>query len=339
MTDREGRIGTAGEFALIEELFHRDRSRPADVHAGIGDDAALLAHGGDADWVAAVDTVEEGVHALPGGDAAALGWKAVAVNVSDLAAMGARPRHALLAASLPKDLARERAGLLADGLQEALETWGIALVGGDTVATPGPLALSLTLLGRVAPERALRRDGARPGETVYVTGTLGDAAAGLELLRDPPADWLPAYDLLVERHLRPRPPLAYGQGIAGVASAAIDVSDGLLADLRHLASASGVGLELDTARLPLSAPMGEWSWATGRDPLPLALSGGEDFELVFAAGEEAFEGIHRAKYEADTRFTPIGRVVAERPGEVFGAGVPGESGGYDHFPAEERDGA
>ncbi|MFA9461916.1 thiamine-phosphate kinase [Thiohalorhabdus methylotrophus] len=331
MTDKGDSIGQAGEFALIDALFNRSPAPPEEVHGGIGDDAALLAAAGGEDWAAAVDTVEEGVHALPGSDPEALGWKAVAVNVSDLAAMAARPRHALLAASLPRSMSRERAERLADGLQAALEEWEVVLVGGDTVATPGALSLSLTLLGRVPLAKALRRSGARPGDTVYVTGTLGDAAAGLELLREPPEVWQSAYDWLVERHLRPRPPLSFGMGIGGEASAAIDVSDGLLADLRHMAAASGVGIEIDAARLPLSAPMGEWAWATGRDPLPLALSGGEDFELVFTAGEEAFEGIHRAKYQNDTPFTAIGRVTAERPGAVFGDGVPEAAGGYDHF--------
>jgi thiamine-monophosphate kinase len=328
-------IGQAGEFPLIEALFHRQRALPADVRLGIGDDAAVLAGGGDDDWLAAVDTVIEGVHAVAGDDAAALGWKAVAVNVSDLAAMGAAPRHALLAAQLPADLPRERAETLADGLHAALAEWGITLVGGDTVATPGPLSLSLTLLGRAPTAAILRRDGARPGDTVYVTGTLGDSAAGLALLSAPPAEWLTAYDWLVAGHRRPRPPLAFGQGIAGAASAAIDVSDGLVADLGHIARTSGVGIELDRERLPLSAPMGEWAWATGIDPLGYALTGGEDFQLAFTAGEAAFEAMHRAKYTSDTRFTAIGRVVAERPGEVFGEGVPGD-GGWDHFAAGDN---
>lgn len=332
MASRNPAIGHAGEFPLIEALFHRQRALPEDVRVGIGDDAAVLAGGGADDWVAAVDTVTEGVHALPGDDAAALGWKAVAVNVSDLAAMGAVPRHALLAASLPADLSRARADALADGLHAALAEWGIALVGGDTVAAPGALSLSLTLLGRTAEATYLTRGGARPGDTVYVTGTLGDSAAGLALLSDPPDEWLAAYDWLAERHRRPRPPLGYGQGINGAASAAIDVSDGLVADLGHIARASGVGIELDRERLPLSAPMGEWAWATGIDPVGYALTGGEDFELAFTAGEDAFEAMHRAKYTSDTRFTAIGRVTAERPGEVYGEGVP-DDGGWDHFPA------
>lgn len=322
-----------GESALIDALFRRPLGDRGDVRLGIGDDAALLPAGGDGDWVTAVDTVVAGVHALPDAPADALGWKAVAVNVSDLAAMGAAPGQALLAASFPRDLAVERAEALAAGLHAALNEWDVALVGGDTVATPGPLTLSLTLLGRVAPEAALRRSGARPGDTVYVTGTLGDAAAGLELLQAPPAEWLDHHARLTERHSRPRPPLAFGQAIAGAASAAIDISDGLVRDLGHVARASGVGIELEPSRIPLSAPMGEHAWTTGADPLPLALAGGEDFELAFTAGPEAFEALHRAKYTTDTRFTAVGRVTAERPGEVFGDGVP-EAGGYDHFPGE-----
>lgn len=335
MPKGSGGIGHAGEFPLIEALFHRQRALPEDVRVGIGDDAAVLAASGGDDWVAAVDTVIEGVHALAGDDAGAFGWKAVAVNVSDLAAMGATPRHALLAAQLPADLARERAEALAEGLHAALAEWGIALVGGDTVAAPGAVSLSLTLLGRAPEATCLTRAGARPGDTVYVTGTLGDSAAGLALLADPPAEWLAAYDWLVERHRRPRPPLGFGQGIAGAASAAIDVSDGLVADLGHLARSSNVGIELDADTLPLSAPMGEWAWATGIDPLAYALTGGEDFELAFTAGEDAFEAMHRAKYTADTRFTAIGRVTAERPGEVYGEGVP-DDGGWDHFPTDGR---
>ncbi|HKJ71522.1 MAG TPA: thiamine-phosphate kinase [Gammaproteobacteria bacterium] len=322
-------IGRAGELALIEALFHRQRELPGDVRLGVGDDAAVLAAAGTDDWVAAVDTVIDGVHALPGDDASALGWKAVAVNVSDLAAMGAEPRHALLAASLPAALGRDRAEALADGLHAALGEWGVALVGGDTTAS-APLSLSLTLLGRAPEGTCMRRDGARPGDTVYVTGTLGDSAAGLALLSDPPPEWLAAYDWLVERHRRPRPPLAFGRGIRGAASAAIDVSDGLVADLGHIARASAVGIEIDPDRLPLSAPMGEWAWATGIDPARYALAGGEDFELAFTAGEDAFEAMHRAKYTADTRFTAVGRVTAERPGEVYGDGVPTD-GGWDHF--------
>ncbi|MEF8981328.1 thiamine-phosphate kinase [Thiohalorhabdus sp.] len=334
MPANKDRIGHIGEFPLIESLFHRQRTLPEDVRTGIGDDAAVLAAAGDDDWVAAVDTVTEGIHAIPGDDAAAFGWKAVAVNVSDLAAMGATPRHALVAASLPTDLATERAEAVADGLHAALAEWGVTLVGGDTVAARGgPLSLSVTLLGRAAKGASLRRSGARPGDTVYVTGTLGDSAAGLVLLSEPPSDWLGAYDWLVARHRRPRPPLVFGRGIAGAASAAIDVSDGLVADLGHIAAASQVGIELDADRLPLSAPMGEWAWAAGIDPERYALTGGEDFELAFTAGGDAFEALQRAKYTTDTRFTVVGRVVAERPGAVFGPGVPAD-GGWEHFAPE-----
>jgi thiamine-monophosphate kinase len=329
-------VAAWGEFRLIDELFRRGagaQGHRADVRAGIGDDAAVLAAAGDDDWVAAVDTVTEGVHCRPGSDAYSLGWKAVAVNVSDLAAMGAEPRHALLAAGLPADLPRARAEALAEGLHAALEHWGIALVGGDTTATAGgPLTLSLTLLGRAAPEQVLRRSGARVGDTLYVTGTLGEAAAGLEVAGEPDMpDGFP-YDHLLTRHLRPEPPLGYGLGIAEAASAAIDISDGLLADLGHLSAASGVALEVDSARLPYSGALGEWCWTRGRDPEPLALHGGEDFELAFTAGPEAFEALHRAKYTTDTRFTPIGRVIDGPLGAVLGPdGARLDGGGYDHF--------
>lgn len=330
--DEEESIGAKGEDALIRAFSRGRQALPEDVRLGIGDDAAVLVDRAGGDWVAAVDSVIEGVHALPGCAPEAFGWKAVAINVSDMAAMGATPYHALLAASLPREMAGDRAEALVTGLHQALAEWDIALVGGDTDATPGPLTLSLTLLGRLESEDPVRRSGAQPGDRVYVTGTLGDAAAGLALLGEPPADWLPAYDWLVERHRRPRPPLGFGRALPGFASAGIDVSDGLAADLGRVATASGVGIELDPQALPLSAPMGEWAWASGAQPQGYALSGGEDYELVFTAPAEAFEALHRAQYATDTRCSEIGRVVAERPGEVFDPEGETLTGGYDHFP-------
>lgn len=325
-------LGGAGEWPLVRALFSPRSPLPPDVRVGIGDDAAVLSGEGEEDWVVATDTVTEGIHALAGDSPEALGWKAVAVNVSDLAAMGARPCHAVLAASFPSDMAWSCADSLSAGLHAALGEWGFVLVGGDTTATPGPLTLSLTLLGRLEPGRALLRSGARAGDRVYVTGTLGDSAAGLDLLREPPSDWLEAYDRLVERHRRPRPPLEFGRALAGIASAAIDISDGLAADLGRVAKASGVGIELDTARLPLSAGIGEWEWAGRGSALECAVAGGEDFELAFTAGPETLEALHRAQYATDTRFTEIGRVVPGRPGEVIAGDGRALPGGYDHFP-------
>lgn len=337
MPNEGGPIGAPGEEELIQALFRGRQALPEEVRLGIGDDAAVLAERVGGDWVAAVDSVIEGIHALPGSPPEAFGWKAVAVNVSDLAAMGATPRHALLAAALPRDMPRDRAEGLATGLHEALAEWDLALVGGDTDATPGPLTLSLTLLGRLESDDPVRRSGARPGDRVYVTGTLGDAAAGLTLLSEPPEQWLPAYDWLVERHRRPRPPLAFGRSLPGFASAGIDVSDGLAADLGRIAVASGVGIELDPQALPLSAPMGEWAWASGGQARRYALAGGEDFELAFTAPTGAFEALHRAQYATDTRCSAIGRVTPERPGEVFDPGGEILTGGYDHFPASPED--
>ncbi len=329
-------IGQVGEWSLIQALF--SRGCPIDtLRVGIGDDAAILAGEGDKDWAATVDTLTEGIHALPGCDPEAFAWKSVAVNISDLAAMGAEPRHALLAAFLPPDMSRGRTEALATGLHAAFSHWGVALVGGDTSATPGPLALSLTLLGRVERGKALLRSGAQPGDWIYVTGTLGDSAAGLALLADPPTEWLGAYDQLVERHRQPRPPLAFGQALSELASAAIDVSDGLVTDLGRIATASGVGIKLEPRAIPLSAALGEWGWASGVELLDYALSGGEDFELAFAVAPEGIEALHRLQYQTDTRCTPIGRVVRERAGEVFAAEGRRLRGGYDHFsPSRER---
>ncbi len=328
----EGLIRGMGEFSLIEALFPRSETEPEGVRLGLGDDAAVLTPASDRDWVWTVDTVVEGIHTCLASEPKALGWKGIAVNVSDLAAMGARPCYALVAAYWPQDLAYQRATRIAEGIHTACREWGITLVGGDTVATPGPLSLSITLLGEITAGCALQRSTACVGDGVYVTGTLGDAAAGLELLGNPDTARNLDHEWLIERHLWPYPPLSLGQVLSRLASAAIDLSDGLIADLRHLAAASGVGIDLDLARLPFSTALTEWVKGTGRDPQPLALEGGEDFELIFTAPDTALEGLQDAARQTGTRLTAIGRVVAGPAGEVTAPGPPALlHGGYDHF--------
>ena len=242
------------EFELISRIRERVASRD-DVVLGIGDDAALLLPPAGMQLVVAMDTLNEGVHFPAGTAPSAIGWKALAVNLSDLAAMGATPAWCTLSLSLPEPDAGFIDGFL-DGFLQLAQRHDVALVGGDT--TRGPLSVCVTVHGFVEPGQALRRDGARVGDEVWVSGTLGDAAAALAQWRG--GDAMDAS--LRERLDRPTPRLALGRALRGIATACIDVSDGLLADLAHVCKASGVGAEVDAAALPAAL------CATPIKPLP-----------------------------------------------------------------------
>lgn len=265
------------ESALIERYFRRLGAQRADVSLGIGDDAALLDFPRDAQLVAATDTLVAGVHFPPATPPAAIGHRALAVNLSDLAAMGARPAWALLALTLPE----ADAGWLAEfaaGLARLAQAHNVALVGGDT--TRGPLTVSLQLLGSVPHGTALTRAGGRAGDELFVSGTPGDAGAGLALLERRLKAPEAAAAYLRERFLAPSPRVALGERLRGYASACIDVSDGLLGDAGKLAQASGTGLTLEFESVPVSEPLEE---ALGPEAArELALSAGDDYELCFS---------------------------------------------------------
>jgi thiamine-monophosphate kinase len=316
------------ESVLIERFFRACGAQRSDVTLGIGDDAALLSFGAGNDLVAKTDTLVEGVHFPPQSPAASIGHRALAVNLSDLAAMGARPSWALLALTLPR---AEEAWLaeFAAGLGALAREHRVALVGGDT--TRGPLTVTVQVLGSVPSGSALRRSGARPGDLVFVSGTPGDAAAGLALeqgrLAAPPG----AREYLRERFLLPTPRVALGERLRGFASACIDVSDGLLGDAGKLAQASGVGVELSYEELPLSealaATLGE-----ERARL-LALSGGDDYELCFAVPPARVPQLQAELPPRDWNYQRIG-VLSETRGErVLRGGTVMEfsHSGYQHF--------
>ena len=312
-----------GEFALIDRWFRRP-GRRSDVVLGVGDDAALLRVPQDRELVAATDTLVEGRHFLAGIEARSVGHQALAVNLSDLAAMGAEPAWALLSLSLPEV---EEAWLdeFAAGFFALADRCGIELIGGDTVR--GPRVITVTALGLVEPGTALRRDGARPGDGVYVSGTPGEAAAGLELLRSGRREQAPG---LVRRQLYAEPRLALGRALRGLASAAMDVSDGLAGDLARLCAASGVGAELQLEQLPVSPAL--------RAVLPPAnaehyvLHGGDDYELLFtlpAVREAQLADV----IDESCPITRIGHIVAQgglraRRGDRV---VDIEARGHDHF--------
>jgi thiamine-monophosphate kinase len=316
------------EQALIERFFAGRGPSRDDVMLGIGDDAAILRVPPGAELVATVDAIVEGVHFLAGADAADVGWRALAVNLSDLAAMGAEPAWALLALVMP---AADEQWLtrFTHGFFELAGKHGVALVGGDT--NRGPLCASVQLHGFAPAGAALRRSGARPGDHLYVTGTLGDAAAGLELLRDRKGGEAQGADELQRRFLRPQPRTTEGLSLRGLASAAIDVSDGLGVDAARLARASGAGIEIELERVPTS---GALRAAHGeKEAHALALGGGDDYELLFAVSPEHATDLARASAAWKCGCTRIGRVVAESGVRVrlHGRDVPVASAGFQHF--------
>jgi thiamine-monophosphate kinase len=316
------------EFALIERYFRRCGAQRSDVRLGVGDDAALLAIPGDAELVAAIDTLVAGVHFPHGSPPASIGHRALAVNLSDLAAMGARPAWALLALTLPE---AEENWLeeFTTGFADLARAHNVALVGGDT--TRGPLCISVQLLGHVAAGTALTRGGGSAGDVLFVSGTCGDAAAGLAIEQGQLAADRDARAWLRERFLWPTPRVALGERLRGFASACIDVSDGLLADAARLAQASHAGAELAWAELPLSQPLLEvLGEVRARE---LAFSGGDDYELCFAVPPQNVARLTAQLPPQEWRYARIGVLRAE-PGTVVmrdGSVMEFSHSGYEHF--------
>jgi len=264
------------EFALIDRYFRDCGAGRADVRLGVGDDAALLQCPAGATLVAAIDTLVAGVHFPPGSSPVSIGHRALAVNLSDLAAMGARPAWALLALTMPS-ADESWLGGFAAGFSALARAHSVCLVGGDT--TSGPLCVSVQVLGHVPEGAAMLRSGGRPGDVLFVSGTTGDSAAGLALEQRRLMATGEADAYLRQRFLFPTPRIAFGERLRGLASACIDVSDGLLADATKLAQASGCGARIDYDAVPVSEALATMvSQAQARE---LALTGGEDYELCF----------------------------------------------------------
>ncbi|TLZ26050.1 MAG: thiamine-phosphate kinase [Gammaproteobacteria bacterium] len=316
------------EFELIERYFRDCGAARSDVIAGIGDDAALVAVPPDTELVVTTDTLVAGVHFPEGSPAASIGHRALAVNLSDLAAMGARAAWALLALTIPR---AEEAWLaeFAAGLAALARAHGVALVGGDT--TRGPLTVTVQLLGTVPPGAALRRCGGRAGDALFVSGTPGDAAAGLALEERRLAAEPLALAYLRERFLRPTPRMALGERLRGHASACIDVSDGLLGDAGKLARASQTGVEISFAAVPVSEPLVR---AVGEEQArTLALTGGDDYELLFAVHPEKVSAMLADLPPERWGYTRIGALRAAPGAEVLREGTVMQfsHSGYQHF--------
>ncbi len=329
-----------GEFELIERFFKRAAAPPTDAVAlGVGDDCALLQPAPGMQLAVSCDMLVEGRHFLPDVDPAALGHKALAVNLSDLAAMGAEPLAFTLALALPPERARDEAwlGAFAHGLFALADAHRCPLVGGDTTA--GPLNLCVTVFGQVPAGQALRRDGARAGDDLWVSGTLGDARLALAALRSEvelPADALAGAQ---QRLQRPTPRVALGVALRGIARSAIDVSDGLAGDVGHILKASGVGacIEAETASSLMAAHAvlaGGNGQTDAKHWLPFVLTGGDDYELAFTAPPTTRAAVQAAAERAATPVTRIGRIEAE-PGlrliDANGQATPLAARAFDHF--------
>jgi thiamine-monophosphate kinase len=316
-----------GEFEIIARYFSRVTPRD-DVLLGVGDDAALLAPPSGEALVAATDTLVEGRHFLPGTPADAIGHQALAVNLSDLAAMGAEPAWALLSLSLPTADEPWLQGF-ARGFYDLATAHAVALVGGDTVS--GPLVATVEVLGFVSPRAALRRSGAQPGDALYVSGSPGVAAAGLELLRSGAASF-DYDDARVRRFLRAEPRLALGRALRGQATAAMDVSDGLLGDLAKLARASDVAVDLHLDRLPIASPLAS-NYDVARCER-FVLHGGDDYELLFTLPAATADSIAAMiATQAGCGLHRIGDIVPGSGVRCLRKGRPEHitGGGYDHF--------
>ena len=315
-----------GEFALIRKYF-------APLAAGFSgaldleDDAATYAVPSGCELVLTADALVEGRHYLASDPADLIARKMLRVNLSDLAAKGAKPVGYLMTTALGPDIDEAWVAKFAAGLAADQKEYGVSLMGGDTVATPGPTTLSLTALGLVPTGSALRRRGARPGDRLFVSGTIGDGILGLKVLKGEMFDLgADKRDALADRYHLPQPRLALGAALlaGGKVTAAMDVSDGLVADAGHIGEASRCGLTIRADRVPLSAGAQE-ALAADLDLIPVLLSGGDDYELLFTAG---------AEFSAPDSVTEIGEVVSGSGVKVLdrdGAEIPLKAGGWQHF--------
>lgn len=324
------------EFGLIAELF-APLAAGCPGALGLTDDAAFLAAEPGFDTVATMDAMVAGVHFLSDDPPDLIARKLLRVNLSDLAAKGARPAFVMLAAAFPYGTAKLWLRAFADGLKQDLDHYGVVLIGGDTVSTPGPLTLTLTALGRVVAGRGLLRSGARPGDEIWVSGSIGDGALGLRAIRGELVGLGEAHGgVLADRYRLPRPRTGLGPRLIGLASAAMDVSDGLVQDLGHICRASSVTAEIHAPLVPLSTAAGA-AIAADQSLLALALTGGDDYELLFTAPPRAAADILGLATEVAVPVARIGRIteaggtklvtVRDRDGRILAI----ERGGWRHF--------
>jgi thiamine-monophosphate kinase len=321
-----------GEFGFIERIKEGVRPGP-DVRLGIGDDCAVLDLPAGHVLLTTTDMLVEDIHFRRGWtDLENLGRKSVSVNVSDIAAMGGTPRHLYLSLGFPKDFPLEGLDRFVKGFLEACGDYRVSLVGGDTCSSPGPFVISVTVEGSVAQNDYVQRRGARPGDAIYVSGTLGDSAMALHLLQN---DMQPDAFLL-DRHNNPRARTSLGAALAAAhtPSAMIDLSDGLLADLGHILECSAAGALVEESLLPLSPSFRAESEKTP-GLIHLALDGGEDYELLFTVPSGHEKSLTHISETTGLPLTRVGRITAEsmklevRTGD--GRTYTPSRGGFNHF--------
>jgi len=320
------------EFSLIKQYFEKVSTPQSDVLLGIGDDCAIVQADINQQIAISVDTLVEGIHFLPNADPESLGHKSLAVSLSDLAAMGATPTWFTLALTLPEIKESWLAGF-AKGLATLAKQHQIALIGGDT--TRGPLSITIQVNGFVKTEQALRRNGACPGDDIYVSGTLGDAGAGLKLKQNQlnVQQGKQQQEVFLQQRLdKPTPKIELGRALRGIANSAIDISDGLVADLSHILEKSQVGADIELEALPISSAL--MDIVSKEQAEQLALYGGDDYELCFTVPPEKQDALKKIK----GNYTKIGTTTNEPRKVVFyrdGQQAELIGKGYEHFSIED----
>lgn len=299
-----------GIIRELQSLFETDRR---DLLRGIGDDCAVIAKDGLHAWLVTMDTLIEGVHFdLGWHPPEKLGQKAVAVNVSDIAAMGGQPAYLFLSLGVPEGFEPAWVRSFGEGIGKACKEYGCVLAGGDTVRTLAGIQVTITAVGEMETDQVVYRNGAKPDDIVWVSGTLGNAAAGLDLSRErsPVPEQFAG---LVEAHLNPRPRMELSGALARsrMVNAMIDLSDGLATDLSHICLQSGTGAVIRAADLPASAALEEAGRLLERDPLRWMISGGEDYELLFTTPPAKKAEVEKLAAETEIRLTPVGTIVRD----------------------------
>jgi thiamine-monophosphate kinase len=330
------KISELSEFKIIEMIELKAGLPSYPVVVGIGDDAALIDVGPKTEVVTTTDMLIEGVHfrreTTPASD---LGFKSLAVNLSDLAAMGAAPVQSFLSVGLPPDTELGEVEEFMEGFMAAGK--GITLAGGDTVSSPAGWVISVTVMGFAPSGKALRRNMAKQGESLWLCGPVGDSAAGLSILLEETKAATPEdSDFLIHRHNRPEPMIRMGRILleTGFSACAIDVSDGLYQDLGHICLKSGVGAEIEMEQLPLTRQLLDLADSNGKDPLDWALSGGEDYSLLFTVAPEYEEKLAALVEREELDAVPIGRMIPEAAIRVTKDGKELDrewKAGWDHF--------
>lgn len=324
-------ITKSGEFGFIDfikEHFAAEEGITVQCGVkGIGDDCAVIP-GSDEETLVSTDLLMEGVHFLREESSPEdVGWKAAAVNLSDIAAMGGNPVATFLSIALPKDAQGEWAEKFISGYAQISRQYDVPLLGGDTTSSLRDIAINVGVMGKCPAGKALYRDGARVGDTIFVTGSLGDSAGGLQVILKG-VERGSEETVLVERHKRPIPRITEGKALrdTGLVGAMMDISDGIASDLRHILKASGVGAEVDLDRLPISGELASTCKKYGWDAFELATGGGEDFELLFTASEEIASMV-------DFPIYPIGRIIKGNGLRWMNNGehTDFDATGYKHF--------